>query len=178
MKVNVLFLALGISSMNNAQFVTSIQKPAELAHVSNSFHVEVAAPVSLVAPLFGPAAERRWAGAHWNPEFQYPQPGKDVTGAVFTVTHGGHKSVWVNTLFDLTSGRMQYVYLIPDVLVTTVNVALTPISGANTAVDVTYTRTALAESANEHARELGRGDRNSGPEWQKAIGGYLNKQRK
>ena len=178
MKVNVMFLALGISSMNHPQFVTSMQKATELAHVANSFHFEVAAPVSLVAPLFGPEAERRWAGAHWNPEFQYPQPGKDVAGAVFTVTHGGHKSVWVNTLFDLTSGRMQYVYFIPDLLVTTVDVAVTPISGANTAVDVTYTRTALEESANERARELGRGDRNSGPEWQKAIEGYLSKQRK
>ena len=64
-------------------------KAADLpAHVSNSFQFVVRTPLYRAAALFGPEGERCWAGRHWNPEFLYPQPGKDVQGAVFTIQHG------------------------------------------------------------------------------------------
>lgn len=115
----------------------------DLVRVHNRFSFEVPASMSRVAPLFGPEAERHWAGKDWNPEFLYPQPAKDIQGAVFRVRHGPHTSVWVNTLFDLSAGRMQYVSFIDDVLVTTVDVRLTPVDRSHTAVEVTYTRIAL-----------------------------------
>ncbi len=80
-------------------------------HVSHRFQFVVRAPLVRAAVLFGPNGERCWAGPNWNPEFLYPQPGKDTQGAVFTVQHGPHKSVWVNTVFDPAAGRMQYVVL-------------------------------------------------------------------
>src|SRR5271156_6973838 len=101
------------------------------AHVSNSFQFVVRAPLIRTAALFGPEGERCWAGQHWNPEFLFPQPGKDVQGAVFTVQHGPHKSVWVNTLFDPEGGRMQYVSFVPDTLVSTVDVRLTPVDSSS-----------------------------------------------
>jgi hypothetical protein len=119
--------------------------------------------------LFGPNGERCWAGPNWNPEFLYPQPGKDTEGAVFTVQHGHHKSVWVNTLFDPAAGRMQYVAFIPEKLVTTVEVRLAAVDSSNTDVEVTYARTALDSSANDEVEALGRKDSESGPEWQRAI---------
>jgi hypothetical protein len=133
----------------------------------------VNAPLRVAASLFGPDAERGWAGQHWNPEFVHPQPGTqssmDTQGAVFTVQHGSHTSVWVNTIFDLAAGRMQYVAFVPDRMVSTVDVRLTSISATNTSVEVTYVRTALSSSANEDVEALGRKDQASGPEWQEAI---------
>jgi hypothetical protein len=99
----------------------------------------------------------------------YPQPAKDVEGAVFTVQHGQHKSVWVNTLFDTVGGRMQYVSFIPDALVFTVDVRLSILTPSTTKVEVTYVRTALDVAANEDVLALGRRDAENGPEWQKAI---------
>jgi hypothetical protein len=145
-----------------------------LAHVNNSFQFVVHAPFDRTAPLFGPDMERSWSGDHWNPTFLYPQPAKDVQGAIFTVQRGQKTSTWVNTLFDLTQGRMQYVYFIPDTLVTTIDVHLTPVDKTATRVEVTYIRTALEVAANEHVRELGEKDRQSGPEWQQAIETYLH----
>jgi hypothetical protein len=139
------------------------------AHVSNSFQFVVRAPLIRAAALFGPEGERCWAGAHWNPEFLFPQPGKDVQGAVFTVQHGPHKSVWVNTLFDTKAGRMQYVSFIPGALVSTVDVQLTPLDPASTRVQVTYARTALDIATNEDVEAMGKSDRESGPDWQQAI---------
>jgi hypothetical protein len=146
-------LGLGIFAVNNP-----VAPSAEVVHVSNSFHFEVAAPM-----------ERGWAGKHWNPEFLYPRPAKDVQGAVFRVQHGPHTSVWVNTVFDLSGGRMQYVAFIDDVVVTTVDVKLASIDSSHTGVDVTYARTALQPAANDDVRAMGESDRESGPDWQKSI---------
>jgi hypothetical protein len=144
----------------------SMMKPL---HVSNSFELIVHAPLSRAAILFGPEGERCWAGQNWNPEFLYPQPGKDVQGAVFTVQHGPHKSVWVNTVFDTAGGQMQYVSFIPDTVVSTIDVRLTPVDPSSTRVQVTYARTALDVAANDDVDAMGKRDHESGPEWQQAI---------
>jgi hypothetical protein len=152
-----LILFLGLLSMTNP------------VHVSNSFHLIVHAPLDRAAILFGPDGERCWAGPHWNPEFLYPQPGKDIQGAVFTIQHGPHTVVWVNTLFNPADGRMQYVSLIPERLVSVVDVRLGSVDPSTTSVDVTYARTALNAAANDDVRAMAKSDRESGPEWQQAI---------
>jgi hypothetical protein len=157
-----IFLFLGVLSMT---------KPM---HVSHSFQLIVNAPLSRAAILFGPDGERCWAGPRWNPEFLYPQPGKDVQGAVFTIQHGPHKSVWVNTLFDPAGGRMQYVSFIPGRLVSIVDVRLTSVEPSSTRVEVAYARTALDAAANDDVEALGKSDRESGPEWQQAIESCLS----
>jgi hypothetical protein len=138
-------------------------------HVTNAFELIVRAPLSRAAILFGPEGERCWAGERWNPEFLHPQPGKDVQGAVFTVAHGPHTSVWVNTLCDTAGGRMQYVSFIPGTVVSTIDVRLTAVDPSSTRVDVTYARTALNAAANDDVQAMGERDRESGPEWQRAI---------
>lgn len=173
MRISGVFLLFAVSVMNSAQQVESRQIKAELVHVSNSFHFGVGAPLAQVAPLFGPEGERSWAGKHWNPEFLYPGTAKDIQGAVFTVQHGPHTSVWVNTVFDVQGGRMQYVYFIPDALVSTVDVRLTAIDESHTVVQVTYDRTALNEAANDEVQEMGNADRESGPQWHDAIAACL-----
>jgi hypothetical protein len=143
--------------------------PVPVVHVVNTFRFELAAPFARVAPLFGPQGERAWAGKHWNPVFLYPLPARDTEGAVFTVQHGPHTSVWINTRYDLAAGRMQYVSLIPDVVVSVIGVRLSSIDAAHTAVEVTYTRTALEPAGNEVVEEMGAHDRTSGPVWQHSI---------
>jgi hypothetical protein len=151
--------------------VTDSQQPA--AHVSNSFTFTVEAPLKDAAPLFGPKGERVWAGDDWNPQFVFPAPARDVEGAVFTVRCGEHTAVWVNTLFDLKAGRVQYVYMLADLLVTTIDVRLHAIDAGHTKVDVTYVRTALRPDANSHVVALGEHDREQAKVWEVAIHSYL-----
>jgi hypothetical protein len=143
------------------------------AHVRNSFEFVIRTPLVRAAILFGPDGERCWAGPDWNPEFLYPQPGEDIEGAVFTIQRAGYTSVWVNTVFDAEAGRMQYVAFTPETLVTTVEVRLTAADVSNTKVEVTYARTALDPAANDEVEALGARDRESGPEWQRAIESFL-----
>lgn len=146
--------------------------PQVLLHLSTSFDFVVHAPLAKAAPLFGPEGERAWAGKHWNPEFIHPQPAADVQGAVFSIQHGALKAVWVNTLFDLASGRFQYVYFLPDIMVTVIDVRLAPYGDA-TKVNVVYSRTALTPDGNEHVTAMSETDKNSGKEWEQSISNSL-----
>jgi hypothetical protein len=147
--------------------------PAPLLHLSTTFDLLVHASYAKTAPLFGPEGERMWAGKHWNPEFVHPKPGADIEGTVFTVQHGPYKSVWVNTMFDVDARHFQYVYFIPDVMVTLIDVRFKPSSSDLTGVNVVYTRTALTPEGNEHVTAMNEDDKTAGKDWQKAIDEYL-----
>jgi len=148
-----------------------------VAHVRNEFEFTVHAPYQIVAPLFGPEGERGWAGEHWDPRFLYPQPAQDTQGAVFTIRHGHHHAVWINTAFDTAARHFQYAYFIPDVMVVLIDVRFAEPDAENTNVRVAYERTALNPEANQRVKEMGDGDRNGGKEWGTAINEYLMKQK-
>lgn len=169
MRLAAIVLVLGFTATCAQGDGQTMQHSAEPVHITTSFHFEVHAPFSRVALLFGPESEKSWAGKHWQPEFLYPRPATDSQGAVFTVPQGPHTSIWVNTLYDVAAGRMQYVAVIPDVVASIVDVRLTDVQSSQTAVDVTYTRTALDPEANDHVRSLAHHDGVSGPEWQSSI---------
>jgi hypothetical protein len=163
-------LVLGIAAMaalaQNAATAPSL-------HLTTSFDLLVHASYADTAPLFGPEGERAWAGKHWNPEFIHPSPAIDSEGAVFTIQHGSMKAVWVNTAFDLDAHHFQYVYFLPDILVTTIDVRFEPVGPDATKVHVVYTRTALTPEGNEHVTQMTEGDKSAGKDWQQAIDAYL-----
>ena len=142
-------------------------------HVRTEFAFTVHAPYTTAAPLFGPEGEKAWASDSWHPHFVYPQPARDIEGAVFQVNHGHHRSTWVNTAFDLENGHIQYVYVIPDLMVTRIDLHLSQPTPATTDVRVAYERTALSATANEHVREFGEADQNNGKTWGADIERYL-----
>ena len=145
-----------------------------LAHTHNEFAFVAKARYDQVFPLFGGWEEKKWA-AGWEPQVVFPTPPSDQQGMVFTVAHGGMKSVWTNTAFDAEGGHVQYVYVIPDALVTLIDIHLTKTRGNETQVSVVYERTALSAEANDHVTHLAKGDAKSGPEWEQMMNGYLSK---
>ena len=148
-------------------------KPA-LAHTHNEFNFAVHAPYERVFPLFGALEEKKWSPG-WNPQFIYPSPASDQQGMVFTVEHAGMSSVWTNTALDAARGHVQYVYIVNNALVTLLDIHVAKAGGTETEVSVVYQRTALTPEANEHAAQFAKGDAKAGPDWAKAINGYLTK---
>ena len=148
---------------------------AAAVHVRTEFDLTIHAPYNVAFPLFGPDGERSWAGADWNPQFVYPSSAADIQGTVFTVMHGAHQAVWVNTAFDVEGHHIQYAYFIGDVMVTTINLTFLPLDSADTKVTVVYERTALSIAANEPVQQFGAADRARGADWEKAINAYLQK---
>jgi hypothetical protein len=145
------------------------------AHSEEKFAFTARAPIEQVAPLFGADKERVWAPG-WDPHFVHPVPASDEEGMVFTLEHSHLRSVWVNTEFDPKAGRVQYVYVIPDIMVTLITLRLMP-EGNQTRVEVAYDRTALSKEGDAHVRHMGEHDRGSGPDWAKQVNEYLEKGR-
>jgi hypothetical protein len=158
-----------------AQTMSGVHAPAGAApvHTEEKFAFTARASMKEVAPLFGANKERVWS-PQWDPRFIHPLPAADVPGMVFTVKHGQRESIWVNTDFDVENGRMRYVYIIPNALVTVITVRLTP-EGNHTTVEVQYDRTALNAEADARVRQMAQQDRKAGPDWEAQVNGYLEK---
>jgi hypothetical protein len=146
--------------------------PAALLHTREQFSLVANAPFEIAWPLFGADKERAWA-PDWDPVFLWPGEAFDQEGMVFKVRHGEKNAVWVNTVFDRTARRIQYVYFIADVVVTVITVELRP-DGGSTAIDVIYERTALVHAANDAIKEMALRDRLAGKEWSQQINAYLS----
>ncbi|MFL6603418.1 MAG: hypothetical protein ACJ8R9_19110 [Steroidobacteraceae bacterium] len=149
--------------------VTTRAQPA--VHTREQFEFIADAPIEVVWPLFGAEAERAWA-PDWDPVFVWPAQAADQQGMVFKVVHGDRSAIWVNTCLDSLAHRVQYVYVLPDIVATVVTLRLIP-SGHSTHVAVTYERTALSESANTLVSNMAMHDRASGPEWGEQINNHL-----
>jgi hypothetical protein len=168
-------VAVGIALHLHAQSAPGPQ--GSCFHTQTSFDLLVHAPYAITAPLFGPNGERAWAGKHWNPQFIYPQQvqgeASDAAGAVFTIQHGPYTATWVTTQFDVEGRHFQYVYVLPGLMITVIDVRFTIVSPVSTAVHVVYSRTAVTPEGNPHVTAMNEGDKSSGKEWQQAIDEYL-----
>jgi hypothetical protein len=91
---------------------------------------------------------------------------------VFTIAHGERHATWVNTAFDPQTGNIQYVYVLPDVVVTVISLSVHA-RGARTTVRVHYERTSLSTKADDVVLAMARGDAAAGPEWAAQIRAYL-----
>jgi len=142
-----------------------------IAHTSTDFHFTVDLPYHEAAPLFGAWEERKWAPG-WEPEFIHPTPAADREGSVFRVQKGAHSSLWINTVFNLSAGHVQYVYVLGELLITRIDIHLKTNGPGRTDVAVNYRRTALTASANDQVRSLAKEDAVSGEEWRGLINAH------
>jgi hypothetical protein len=148
-----------------------LSSPA-LLHTCEQFSLVANAPFEIAWPLFGADKERAWAPG-WQPVFLWPEKAFDQEGMVFKIRHGNQNAVWVNTAFDYLAGRIQYVYVIPDVVVTLITLKLMPL-GDSTTIDVVYERTALLVKANDLVEQMAARDRVADVEWSRQINGHLS----
>ena len=92
---------------------------------------------------------------------------------VFKILHADRTAIWINTAFNPSAkDRIQYIYVIPDVMATVITLKLTP-RGHSTHVMVTYERTALTAAAIEVVNIMAAKDKISGAEWSAQINEYL-----
>ncbi|MBI5267061.1 MAG: hypothetical protein HY851_07500 [candidate division Zixibacteria bacterium] len=154
---------------NPHESVVKSETVAGLLRIRSEFAFVARGPYDKVAPLFGAEAERVWAGDYWNPRFLYPNPAHDVEGMIFATEMDGLGATWVNTSFDLKTGFIQYVYFVPDMLVTMIDIRVTRQGEFHTGVYVVYTRTSLKPEGNDDVRKRAEHDRNAGEEWRTKI---------
>ena len=156
-------------AIGNAAAVTG--KPRQPVRTNQSFAFVANGRLPDVFPLFGAERERLWAPG-WEPHFLWPSVPNDVAGMVFEVARGDRFSTWVNTVFDSATGRVQYVYVISQVVATVITIELRP-QGDTTKVVVRYDRTSLSPESDAEVKAMAEHDRAAGPEWAAQINAYL-----
>lgn len=166
-------LVLGLGIHLHHFVMVHAQSSEPVAHKENSFDLVFAQPYDRVAPLFGANGERAWAGAEWNPKFLYPNPPQDAPGAIFSLEHGGHKQLWITPTFDLKSRHIQHLIVMPDVMVTEIDITFPGQDSDKTKVHVVYQRTALNPAFNDHVAGGSEHDAKAAVEWQQAIDSYF-----
>ena len=147
--------------------------PAPLvpARLTRSYTQHLDAPPGVVFPLLGPVQEKKWAHG-WDPVFVYPPGGADERGCVFMT--GGGASVWILTVFDEPSLRVEYVQVTSGVRVSELSITLAPAGATGTAAVISYTWTALSAKSNEFI-EAHRGPlfEEGMREWESGFNAYL-----
>ena len=106
--------------------------------------IQIAAPVDRCLHFFTPIGEELWVDG-WKPHYIVPANGRTEPGMVFTTGSGDEFTLWTLVDFDERAHRARYVRVTPASRSAIVDVRCTgSANGASTAVQVTYTVTALA----------------------------------
>jgi hypothetical protein len=96
---------------------------------------------------------------------------------VFSVLYDHQPESWVNTLYDLKGRHIQYVYFVPEVMVTLVDVRFKLIDSRRTDVTIEFTRTALNPQANPKVRAASQADESAAEFFQQLIDSYFERTR-
>jgi hypothetical protein len=110
--------------------------------VHSSHSIVVDAPVDQAFMYFTPAGEELWVDG-WQPVYVYPSDGATVEGMVFTTGEGDEHTIWTLADFDRAGHRSRYVRCTPASRTSIVEVRCTALDAGRTAVQVSYTLTAL-----------------------------------
>ena len=148
------------------------------AHREQAFTIHLNGAVAEVAPLFGPVRESEWA-PEWQPQFRYPLPPAQVSGAVFTTkTHDGRERIWLLTTYDEKEGRISYVVVIPGVTASEIGIQILPDGNDKSVATITYRHTALSDDGIVEVEKLGPSwAEQQRVHWQTAINEALSRAR-
>ena len=138
------------------------------------------APPDKVFPLLCPVRESDWLPG-WQYRLIYSDSGTAELGCVFTTptppnSAGGRaaETTWIVTEYDPSAFRIVFVWFDPGLVVTEINIQLTPAEQGTTRTRIRYRYTGLSPEGN---RELATHDRKwfeaKMQNWENTINHYL-----
>lgn len=109
----------------------------------------VASP-SEVFPLLCPVREYEWIHG-WKCEVIYSESGFVEEGCIFKTSFPGQEgAIWVTTKHDAANKEVQFIRVVPEVLVVEMRIALEDSHDGGTSACFTYIFTALSEKGNTY----------------------------
>lgn len=143
--------------------------------VVRTFTQTIHAAPEAVFPLLCPVREMEWL-ADWKARVIYAESGLAETNGVYASLHPGESdTIWMITQRDERRHLIEFVYFVPGVRVTRLNIAVHPLVGKNSRVEITYIYTGISKEGNREITEHGAEDRfiEQMKHWEAAMNYFL-----
>ena len=127
-----------------------IEKPKRITH---TYEQRIKGTIEDIMPLYCPVRELDWCES-WNPKIVFSNSGLVEKDCIFITPHGEDDVVWIVTDYDTQTGHVKMFYHVPGVLVTKLEIQLTPITAEETKAVLTYSKTSLSEEGDKALEEF------------------------
>jgi hypothetical protein len=113
-----------------------------------SYTQTINAEPDIVFPLLCPVREAEWAEG-WRCKVISAQSGlAEKNGVYATQQVGQDDAIWLITQWDTTSHTIEFVYFIPGLRVTRLNISVRRQAAQRSCVNITYVHTGITEAGN------------------------------
>jgi len=147
-----------------------IEKPNRVSHTHEQ---TIKGTILEIMPLYCPVRELDWC-ENWNPKVVYSNSGFVEKDCIFITSHGDDDIVWIVTDYNIEKGHVEMLYHVPGVLVTKLEIQVTPLDDEKTKVVLTYSKTSLSEIGDKILEEFTKEDYDIMMDsWGKAMNHYL-----
>jgi hypothetical protein len=163
-----------LESKSNSNFKSKSNMKSEKPHrISHTYEQTINGSIKEIMPLYCPVREMDWC-ENWSPKAVYSNSGLVEKDCIFITSHGETDIVWIVTDYDIEKGHVEMVYLVPEVLVTKLEIQLTPITEDMTKALITYSKSSLSEMGNKVLEEFTKKEYDIMMDsWEKAMNHYL-----
>ena len=141
--------------------------------ISYTYEQTINGTIKEIMPLYCPVKELDWC-EKWNPKAVYSNSGFVEKECIFITSHEESDIVWIVTDYDIEKGHVEMVYHVPGVLVTKLEIQVTPITENKTKAVLTYSKTSLSEMGDKVLEEFTKEEYEIMMDsWEKAMNHYL-----
>lgn len=141
--------------------------------VSYRYEQSINGTVKEIMPLYCPVRELDWC-ENWNPKAVYSNSGFVEKDCVFITSHGETEVTWIVTDYDIEKGHVEMFYHVPGIIVTKLEIQVTPLSDHKTKAVLTYGKTSLSKIGDKVLEEFTEDEyRIMMDSWEKAMNHYL-----
>lgn len=147
-----------------------IEKPNKVSH---TYRQIINGEMQEIMPLYCPVRELEWCES-WNPKVVYSNSGFVEKNCIFITPNGETDIVWIVTDYDLKKGFVEMFYLLPNIVVTKLEIQLATIAENKTKAVITYSKTSLGEQGDKIIDDFTNEDYNvMMVSWEMAMNHYL-----
>ena len=147
-----------------------VKKPNRVSH---TYEQTINGTIKDIMPLYCPVRELDWC-ENWNPKAVYSNSGLVEKNCIFITSHGEDDVVWIVTEYDIETGHVEMVYHVSGVLVTKLEIQVSPITDEKTKALLRYSKTSLSEMGDKVLEGFTKEDYDIMMDsWEKAMNHYL-----
>lgn len=148
-----------------------VESPVRVQH---RYRQELAGKAEAVFELLCPVREADWV-AGWDPLIVWTPSGLAERDCVFITPHeSGRKAVWIYDEYDRESMRLGLIKVVPDSLLTRVQIQVGALDQDRSFAEISYTHTALSDQGRALLESLDAEQWNRFMQkWEQAMNHYL-----